>query len=171
MPKGVVLERPLFVRVANSIEHGSLFWRLLVILEEGARASLIEEYASSSPELKGYSNAAVEIFVGDGAKLEYVSLQNLSRATWHFATHHARVERDAELDWIAGGFGSHRGKVWIQNDLAGQGATSRVTGAYFTDGRSTSTTTRTSCTSRPTRPPTSPSRARCATTRRPSGAG
>src|SRR5215213_6728675 len=134
VPKDVVLERPLFVRVANSVENGALFWRLLVVLEEGARASLIEEYASASPELKGYSNAAVEVFVGEGAKLEYVSLQNLSRGTWHFATHHARVERDAELDWNAGGFGSHRGKVWIQNDLAGQGATSRVTGAYFTDG-------------------------------------
>ena len=89
---------------------GTLFWRLLVIAREGARASLIEEYASSHPELEGYSNAAVEIFVGEGAKLEYVSLQNLSQATWHFATHHARVERDAELDWIAGGFGSHRGQ-------------------------------------------------------------
>jgi Fe-S cluster assembly protein SufD len=76
----------------------------------------------------------VELFVGDGAKLEYVSLQNLSRETWHFATHHARVERDAELDWIAGGFGSKRGKTWIQNDLTGPGATSRVTGAYFADG-------------------------------------
>jgi len=44
------------------------------------------------------------------------------------------VERDAELDWVAGGFGSKKGKVRIQNDLAGQGATSRVTGAYFADG-------------------------------------
>ncbi|HKC22241.1 MAG TPA: SufD family Fe-S cluster assembly protein, partial [Gaiellaceae bacterium] len=35
---------------------------------------------------------------------------------------------------VAGGFGSKRGKVRIQNDLAGEGATSRVTGAYFTDG-------------------------------------
>ena len=33
-----------------------------------------------------------------------------------------------------GGFGSAKGKVWIQNDLAGRGATSRVTGAYFADG-------------------------------------
>ena len=55
-------------------------------------------------------------------------------STWHFANHHARVERDAELDWVAGGFGSKRGKTRIQNDLAGQGATSRVTGAYFADG-------------------------------------
>src|SRR5207249_4532856 len=72
--------------------------------------------------------------VEQGAKLEYVSLQNLSRQTWHFASHHARVERDAELDWVAGGFGAKKGKTRIQNDLAGQGATSRVTGAYFGDG-------------------------------------
>ncbi|HSP71302.1 MAG TPA: Fe-S cluster assembly protein SufD, partial [Gaiellaceae bacterium] len=68
------------------------------------------------------------------AKLEYVSLQNLSRETWHFASHHARVGRDAELDWVAGGFGSKKGKIRIQNDLNGPGATSRVTGAYFADG-------------------------------------
>jgi Fe-S cluster assembly protein SufD len=76
----------------------------------------------------------VELFVEPSAKLEYVSLQNLSLETWHFASHHARVERDAELDWVAGGFGSKKGKIRIQNDLAGPGATSRVTGAYFADG-------------------------------------
>jgi Fe-S cluster assembly protein SufD len=134
VPRGVELDRPLYVRIANSVEHGSLFWRLLVIAEAGSRFSLIEEYASARPDLAAYSNAVSEVFVGQAAKFEYVSIQNLSRETWHFATHHARVERDAELDWVAGGFGSKKGKVWIQNDLAGQGATSRVTGAYFGDG-------------------------------------
>jgi Fe-S cluster assembly protein SufD len=134
VPKNVVLEQPLYVRVANSVEGGSLFWRLLVIAEEGARFSLIEEYASATPELSAYSNAVSELFVGQAAKLEYVSIQNLSRGTWHFATHHARVGRDAELDWVAGGFGSRKGKTWIENDLAGPGAQSRVTGAYFADG-------------------------------------
>ena len=134
VPKGVVLEQPLYVRIANTSPGAALFWRLLVIAEPQSRFSLIEEYSSASPDLPGYSNAAVELFVGQGAKLEYVSLQNLSRETWHFATHHARVDRDAELDWVAGGFGSKKGKIRIQNDLAGQGATSRVTGAYFADG-------------------------------------
>ena len=69
----------------------------------------------------------------DGAKAEIVNVQRLSSKTWLFASCHARVERDAELDWVEGGFGSARGKVWIQNDLAGRGATSRVTGAYFAD--------------------------------------
>ena len=131
VPKGLVLEKPLYVRIAVT---GQTFWRLVVVAEEGARASLIEEYASPDPATEAYSNAVTELFVEPNAKLEYVSLQNLSTETWHFASHHARVERDAELDWVAGGFGSKRGKTRIQNDLNGQGATSRVTGAYFADG-------------------------------------
>jgi Fe-S cluster assembly protein SufD len=134
VPKGVELEQPLAVRIVNSVEGGALFFRLLVIAEPESRFTLIEEYASSSQELNGYTNAVTELFVEQAAKLEYVSIQSLSQNTWHFASHHARVERDAELDWVAGGFGSRRGKTWIQNDLAGQGATSRVTGAYFADG-------------------------------------
>src|SRR5919198_3777526 len=134
VPRGVELDKPLYVRVANSVDDGSLFWRLLVVADPGARFTLVEEFVSSRPDLSAYVNSAAELFVEDGAKLEYVSLQNLSRETWHFGSHHARVERDAELDWVAGGFGSKKGKLRIQNDLAGQGATSRVTGAYFTDG-------------------------------------
>jgi Fe-S cluster assembly protein SufD len=134
VPKGVVVEQPLYVRIANAVEGGSLFWRLLVVAEEGASVTLIEEYASASPQLSAYSNAVAELFVEQGAKLEYVSIQNLSSETWHFGTHHAQVGRDAELDWVAGGFGSKKGKIRIQNDLAGPGATSRVTGAYFADG-------------------------------------
>jgi Fe-S cluster assembly protein SufD len=131
VPKGVVLEKPLYVRIAVT---GQTFWRLVVVAEEGARASLIEEYASPQADTVAYSNAVTELFVEPNAKLEYVSLQNLSRETWHFASHHARVERDAELDWVSGGFGSKKGKTRIQNDLNGRGATSRVTGAYFADG-------------------------------------
>src|SRR5947207_14370409 len=130
VPKGVVLEKPLYVRIAVT---GQTFWRLVVVAEEGARASLIEEYASPTADTVAYSNAVTELFVEQSAKLDYVSLQNLSQETWHFASHHARVGRDAELDWVAGGFGSKKGKIRIQNDLAGPGATSRVTGAYFAD--------------------------------------
>jgi len=130
---GVQLDKPIHVTIANTLDDEALFWRMLVIAEPGSRFTLIEEYASAGPDVRGYSNAVVELFVEEGAKLEYVSLQNLSQQTWHFASHHARVGRDAELDWVAGGFGSKKGKIRIQNDLAGPGATSRVTGAYFAD--------------------------------------
>ncbi len=134
VPKGVQLDKPLYVRVASSVDGGALFWRLVVVAEEGSSATFIEEYVSESPDLRAYTNAVTELYVEQAAKLEYVSIQNLSTETWHFASHRARVARDAELDWVAGGFGSKRGKTWIRNILAGSGATSRVTGAYFADG-------------------------------------
>ena len=134
VPAGLELQQPLYVRVTSSVPDAALFWRVMVVAEEGSRFSFIEEHASAAPDLAGYSNVVAELFVGDGAKLEYVSIQNLSRETWHFASHRATVGRDAELDWVAGGFGSKKGKIRIENDLAGQGGTSRVTGAYFADG-------------------------------------
>src|SRR5947209_220859 len=132
VPKGVELAKPLYVQVTSS--GGPLFWRMVVIADEGARFTLIEDISSASPDTVAYTNAVVELFVHPSAKIEYVSLQNLSRETWHFGRHKAWLERDSELDWVIGGFGSKRGKVWIENDLAGPGATSRVTGAYFADG-------------------------------------
>jgi Fe-S cluster assembly protein SufD len=134
VPRGVVLEQPLGVRVTSSVEGGALFWRMLVIAEPESRFSIIEEYSSAAPGLASYTNAVVELFVEQAAKVEYISVQNLSRETWHFSSQRARVGRDAELDWVTAGFGTKKGKVRIENDLAGEGATSRVTGAYFADG-------------------------------------
>jgi Fe-S cluster assembly protein SufD len=132
VPKGVELEQPLYVQVTSS--GGSLYWRMVVKAEEGARFTLIEDLSSAAPDTLAYTNAVVELFVEPQAKIEYVSLQNLSKETWHFGRHRALLQRESELDWVLGGFGSKRGKVWIENDLVGPGATSRVTGAYFADG-------------------------------------
>ena len=132
VPKGVELDRPLYVTVTSN--GGSLYWRMVVEAEEGSRFTLIEDLSSSAPDAIAYTNAVVELFVRQSAKVEYVSLQRLSQETWHFGRHRALLDRDAELDWVIGGFGSKRGKVWVENDLAGPGATSRVTGAYFADG-------------------------------------
>jgi Fe-S cluster assembly protein SufD len=134
VPPGVELERPLDLRVASNVAGGSLFWRVLVVAEAGSRFTVVQELTSAAEDLEAYVNGVVEVVVRDGAKAEIVNVQRLSRQAWLFASCHARVERDAELDWVEGGFGSARGKVWIQNDLADRGATSRVTGAYFADG-------------------------------------
>ena len=119
MPKGVELEKPLYVQVTSN--GGSLYWRMVVVAEEGARFTLIEDLSSAAADTVAYTNAVVELFVEPAAKIEYVSLQNLSQETWHFGRHKAWLERDSELDWVIGGFGSKRGKVWIENDLAGPG--------------------------------------------------
>ena len=52
-----------------------------------------------------------------------------------FATQRAEVGRDANLEWVALGFGSARGKVRMETKLAGRGSSAKVTGAYAGDGR------------------------------------
>ena len=77
VPKGVVVEKPLYVRIASSVEGSALFWRLLVVADEQAEFTLIEEYSSSGPEVAAYSNAVAELFVAssesDAALFVYLS--------------------------------------------------------------------------------------------------
>jgi Fe-S cluster assembly protein SufD len=135
VPAGVRVEGPIRVEVALDEDGAGVDWRTLIVLEEGAEAEVWEHYASQGDEADALLNSVVEISVGQGARLRYVSMQDISEASWLFATQRARVERDGGLDWTALGFGSGRGKVRMESDLAGAGAEARVTGGYAGGGR------------------------------------
>ena len=79
-------------------------------------------------------NTVVEVIVGDGAKLEYVTVQDHHSETRQFATHRVTVGRDAKLDWVAAAVGGTRAKSRMESYLAGQGAQVKVTGAYYLTG-------------------------------------
>jgi Fe-S cluster assembly protein SufD len=78
---------------------------------------------------------AVEIFVGRGAKLRFVNIQNWDLGTWHFSRERALVGPDAALQWTVGGLGSRLAKVNQEVALAGEGARAQVNGVLFTTGR------------------------------------
>ena len=131
VPKGVELEKPLYVQVTSN--GGSLYWRMVVRADEGARFTLIEDL-SSAARTRSRTRTRSLSSSSTCPRRSNTSRCRTSRETWHFARYRARLQRDSESYWVVGGFGSKRGKVWIENDLVGQGATSRVTGAYFADG-------------------------------------
>ena len=130
VPKGARLADPVRLTISGA-DGMDTEWRALVVLEEGAEAEVWERYAS---EGTGLFNGVVELVVGQGATLRYVCQQELSDRSWVFATQRADVERDANLEWVALGFGSARGKVRMETKLAGRGSSARVTGAYAGKG-------------------------------------
>jgi len=134
VPRGVVVDEPFHVFSALS-NGGSDLGHLLVILEEGAEATLLNETASSGQEDDGFHCGATELIVGAGAHLRFVSLQNWNDRVWHFAHQKAIVERDASLQWTIGALGSRLAKVNQHVELAGAGATCQVNGTMFTEGR------------------------------------
>ncbi len=133
VPKGVELEKPLYVQVTSN--GGSLYWRMVVRADEGARFTLIEDLSSAARRHARLHERRRRAVRRAGTRRSSTSRCRTSRARPGTSAATARCsQRDSELDWVIGGFGSKRGKVWIENDLVGQGATSRVTGAYFADG-------------------------------------
>jgi Fe-S cluster assembly protein SufD len=132
VPRNTTIDAPIVVSTAHEQAGTALHWRLLVVLEEGAQASVWHESASA-PD--GLVNGVVELVVGQNARLRFVDLQDLEESTWVFGTQRATVGRDGSLDWITLGFGSANGKVFQETQLAGPGAHGTVTGAYATRGR------------------------------------
>ena len=134
VPKRVVIERPL--HMLSALTPGAVdFGRLLVVLEEGAEATLLAETTSSEATAAGLHCGATELLVGPGARLRYVNLQNWGTGVWHFAHQHALVDSNAALQWTIGALGSHLAKVNQHVTMVGGGADVEVNGAMFTEGK------------------------------------
>jgi Fe-S cluster assembly protein SufD len=135
VPRNVRAEAPIALTTVLEEAGSSLHWRLLVVLEEGAEASVWHESLSADEDAEGLANGVVELVVGPNARLRFVDHQALAERTWIFGAQRATVDRDGWLDWITLGFGSGNGKVFQETQLAGPGAHGTVTGAYASRGR------------------------------------
>lgn len=136
VPKGVKLEAPLFSLVGLAREGRVDLDHTLVVLEDGAEATLVRETAGRERgDAPALHVGAVEIIVGRGAKLRFVNIQNWDTNTWHFSRERALVGPDAALQWTVGGLGSRLAKVNQEVALTGQGASAQVNGVMFTTGR------------------------------------
>lgn len=134
VPRGAVVERPLHTIAALTPGQSDL-GRTLVVLEEDSEATFLAETASADPAAAGLHCGAIEIFVGPGARLRYVNLQNWGTGVWHFAQQKASLGHNASLQWTIGALGSRLAKVNQHVALDGPGAEAQVNGVMFTEGR------------------------------------
>lgn len=135
VPRNVVLDRPLYSLIALAEQGGADFSHTLIILEDGAEATLLEETASSEPKAKGFHCGAVELFVGQGANLRYVQLQNWGSKVEHIAHQSGRVAKDGNVQWTVGGLGAKFAHVHQDVHLDGAGANGQVNGVTFSTDR------------------------------------
>jgi Fe-S cluster assembly protein SufD len=134
VPRGVRIEQPLHMLTALSAGSTDLS-HTLVVLEDGADATLLAETASVSDAGPGLHCGAIELIVSPRARLRYVNLQHWSTQVWHFAHQKALVDRDASLQWTIAALGSKLAKVNQHVALIGDGADCQVNGVMFTEGK------------------------------------
>lgn len=143
VPRGVALTAPIHLLRDLGTGAGHPAPRLLVVVEEGAEVTVIDEYAGGGAPDGGrggvagapQANAVVEIVAQPSARVRYVLAQNLDRTVIAHFTQRARVERDAHFLLAQAALGAAVSKADSGAVLAGRGAEVLLLGVAVGDGR------------------------------------
>jgi Fe-S cluster assembly protein SufD len=130
VPKNVELELPLGGFRYLDQEGTFTASRTLVVLEDNAKVTYIDE--QDSPDLKAANFGVVELFLGKGANLRYVAIQNWGRGFTHIQRIKSNLERDATLNSLYVTMGATLSRSEVQTALS-ENSNSEMLAVYFAD--------------------------------------
>lgn len=134
VPRNVVVDKPLHLHSAM-LEGGIDLAHTLVVLDEGAQATVLTECSSETEQGSGFHCGGVELILGARSNLRFVSLQDWGQKVWAFAHQKASVGQDATIQWTVAAMGSRFAQVDQQVEMVAPGASSFVNGVMFTRDR------------------------------------
>lgn len=135
VPRGVQLAEPLVVGTHLAGAGAAGFPRLVVLVGEGAAATVIDRTTSSSDDV--LSIPLTELRVERGGRLDFVAIQQLGTAAWQLGSLVADVGQEAHLQVGLIGLGGAYARLRTDCRLSGRGGTGDLLAAYFGDGDQT----------------------------------
>ena len=121
VPAGVRLEHPIVLRWVVGVPR-TLIARTLIVLGDGAEASVVEELVASDGVVAGAQallSSTTEIRLGAHARLAMASLQELGPDHVLFQQRRAELGEAADLRWALAQLGSRLVRSRVDNVLAG----------------------------------------------------
>ena len=131
VPAGVDVKIPLQSYFRLNAAGAGQFEHTLIIVEAGAKLHFIEGCSAPRYNVTNLHAGCVELFVKEGARLRYSTIENWSRNMMNLNTKRALVERDGLIEWVSGSFGSHVSMLYPCSVLHGEGARAEFTGVTF----------------------------------------
>lgn len=135
VPRGVVIQEPFRVIVSAGLAGTASLAHTLVVLDEGAQATLVEDAVSDETTEQGLSSRVVELILERAAVLHYVGTQRLSRSAFDFHTERVLLGRDTTATLQTIELGSRLAKGRVESILQGDGASVKLLGLYIADGK------------------------------------
>ncbi len=132
VPDGVVVDAPIQLVWANTAARNeAVFPHVLVVLGEGARATVIERHVGDGdPFICG----VVEVHAGERAQLDYVTVQQAGEGARVFFRRTARCARDAEVRWNLAELGGALARTVLDTQLGAVGGRAETAALFFTTG-------------------------------------
>ncbi len=140
VPEDVTVDMPVQAYFRMNSEGMGQFEHTLIIAEQGAEVHYIE--GCSAPKYSSFNlhSGGVEVFVKEGAHVQYSTVQNWSKSTYNLNTKRAIAEKDATMEWVSGSMGSKATMLYPSTILKGPGATdNHITIAFAGEGQNIDT--------------------------------
>ena len=134
--RGTVVEAPihlLFISTASEVPTMT-HPRNLIIVEEQAQVSIVEEYVSFGEETPAFSNAVTELVAGDNANVVHTLIEREHVQTFNFSTLRIEQARSANVTSHSLLLGGGLVRNNVHPVLAGEGGECLINGLFIGSG-------------------------------------
>lgn len=122
VPKNVDLETPLTCEyIQNSRVEGDYVHHVLIVTAANSSLSYVERLKTDGDK-SNTANIVVEVIAGDGSRIHFASVDNLSKNTTAYMNRRGYLQRDSKIDWAMGMMNSGLTIGDFDSDLVGDGS-------------------------------------------------
>jgi len=140
VPKNVVLDEPFvgLVHVDETTGYTNVP-RIFVAAAPNSKVQFVQAFLSTNPAKKeststwSLSNSLIEIYVDDGASVDYVEVQCFDEKTFAVGETHSAIASNGKFSALTVALGGGQVKSDIITTLQGRGAVSKVLGVVLGD--------------------------------------
>jgi len=137
VPPGLRVELPFVSVLWQEMPQLAVLPHTLLVVDDGSEVTLVTELLSmgcaACPDT--YHGGVSELYLGTGARVRYVSAQDLGRHVYDLRQQTALMGRDSRLEWLSVTLGGRVSRAAQHTILREPGGEARVTGLYLPDGK------------------------------------
>jgi Fe-S cluster assembly protein SufD len=136
VPTGLDLERPVHLVYVTTLdaEGTAIHPRNLIVVERGARASVIESYVTLAPDGVYWNNPVTEVAAAAGSWLEHTRIQRESERAYHIGLTHVDQQRDSHYRSFSMAMGGALARHNLHVRLNDENIETLMYGLYLTRG-------------------------------------
>jgi Fe-S cluster assembly protein SufD len=136
VPRNVVLDHPiqLVFLAAGATQPTVMHPRNLIVVDEGAQVSLVEQYLGIAAPAPYWTNVVTEIVVGENAVVDAYRVQREAENAYHTATTQSNQSRSSVFSITSFAFGSALSRHDVSATLDGVGAECTLNGLSVLHG-------------------------------------
>ncbi len=127
VPRNVAVDGTVVVRTTLGDGESTYLPVTLVVAEEGANITILEEVVSPDGAAIWFGGI-VEVVAEQAARVRYANLQRLGDGAWNIGSQRVAVGQDADVTTLNAEVGSKVTKVGLDVQMTGKGGTSRLLG-------------------------------------------